>query len=180
MKLRLKENMIKIDSTLSTAKKHTMKTWPTKSYSLKRGSPLSEFLRPSWLFIRGWRLWVGCALYGVIQANEQWVGECYANPKAIKLSTLLMEIKGKLVHFGAEEIDRMYGLPNSNQSLFNTKDCDLGSWLVSTICLGKNVPWATMKVGITPCEFMVEARIWPAIICSYVSPWGNMNNMSVK
>lgn len=80
--------------------------------------------------------------------------EFYANLKSIKLSTLVMKIREKVVHIKDEKIKRIYALLDSDQSLFTTKNCAWGSWLVSKLCPGKNIPWATTKAGITSSEFM--------------------------
>lgn len=73
----------------------------------------------------------------------------------------------------------MYGLRDADQSLFIAMDCAPSNWLVSLLYMDNNLPWATMKAGITLSEFIVEARIWLAIICSHVSRCGNMTNIPV-
>lgn len=91
-----------------------------------------------------------------------------------------MKIKGgKVVHFKAEDINRVYSLSDFDQPLFTTKDYALGIWLVSKLCLGKNVPRETTKEGIISNEFMAKANIWLSIICSRVSPCGNMTNILI-
>lgn len=81
----------------------------------------------------------------------------------------MMKIKGKVGHFRAEEINRVYGLLNSDQSPFTANYYSSVSGLDSKFFSGKNVPWATSKVGITLSEFTTEARILLAIICNHVS-----------
>lgn len=65
----------------------------------------------------------------------------------------MINIRGMTIHFGVETINKVYGLPNSGYSKFTTKDCALGSWLAYKLYLGKNVPRATSKSGITSKEF---------------------------
>lgn len=85
--------------------------------------------------------------------------EFYDNINAIKLSTPEMRIRGKMVNFRVEQINRVYGLLHANRSLFSIKDCTMGSYLVLRVCSNINVPWETKKVGITSNELKIEARI---------------------
>lgn len=75
------------------------------------------------------------------------------------MSTLVMKIRGKVVYFRVKEINRVYVLPDFEQSLFTIKDYAPGSWLALKICLGKILPLVTSKVGITLNEYRTEARI---------------------
>ncbi|MCD9644444.1 hypothetical protein HAX54_032658 [Datura stramonium] len=62
---------------------------------------------------------------------------------------------------------------------FFAKGCVPNAWLVSKYCLGKNVDWASRKKSITSEELTTKATIWLAIICSRVSPAGNVRNIPV-
>lgn len=48
--------------------------------------------------------WI-CFSLQLCKANEQWVREFYANLKAMKLSTPIMRIRGKMVNFRDEVIN---------------------------------------------------------------------------
>lgn len=79
------------------------------------------------------------------RANEQWVRKFYANLEAINLSNPVMRIWGKVLNFGFEAINEHYELLDANQRVFETKYYALGSLLVSQLCLGREVPWDTIK-----------------------------------
>lgn len=75
-----------------------------------------------------------------------------------------MGIRGKMVNFGVEAINQFYNLMDHDMTLFCTKECAPGDWLVSKLCPGKDVPWVAEEKGITSKEFTAEAKIWLDII----------------
>lgn len=50
--------------------------------------------------------------------------EFYANPTVVNLSDPVIRIRGKVVHFGYDEINMVY----ANMSLFEAKNYAPGSW----------------------------------------------------
>ncbi|KAH0729875.1 hypothetical protein KY289_001063 [Solanum tuberosum] len=96
-----------------------------------------------------------------------------------KLANPLMNIRGKVVNFGPEAINEIYGLQNHGFEKFMEKDYTPGSWLVSKLCPSKKVPWANTKSEIISTEFTAESRNWISNVCSRVSPCGNTSCIPV-
>lgn len=54
--------------------------------------------------------------------NEHWVRKLYSNLIVVKVSNPVMRIGGKEVHFGAEQINRVYRLQEIDMRDYETKD----------------------------------------------------------
>jgi len=49
------------------------------------------------------------------------------------------------VHFGVEAVNQVNHMPDYDIAPFHEKDYASGEWLVSKLCPGADVPWATEK-----------------------------------
>lgn len=96
-----------------------------------------------------------------------------------KTINLVMRIRGKVVHFGVQDTNKLYGLPNADLRQFDAKYCALGSWLSSHLFSRIEVPQETIKTCITLNEIITEARIWLTIIYSCISLSIKMTNICV-
>ncbi|KAG5630750.1 hypothetical protein H5410_002467, partial [Solanum commersonii] len=114
----------------------------------------SQFLQR--LEVTGWI----CFALEPCNPNEQMVRELYANLMVTKLANPLMNIREKIVNFGPEAINEIYGLQNHGFE-------------------NKNVPWANTKSEIISTEFIAELRNWISNVCSWVSPCGNTSCIPV-
>lgn len=99
------------------------------------------------------------------------------NLSVVKFPNPVIRIKGKEVHFGAEQINGVYGLLNVDIGGYEAKDYAPGILLVEHLCPGRKVSWATMINGILMCDFIIEAGILLSIICRRVSPTNNLKNV---
>uniref|UniRef100_M1BV18 Putative plant transposon protein domain-containing protein n=1 Tax=Solanum tuberosum TaxID=4113 RepID=M1BV18_SOLTU len=95
------------------------------------------------------------------------------------MASKLITIQGKVVDYGPEAINQIYGLLNHDTKGFTNKDCESGTWLASKICSGQNVPWAATKAEILCSYLIAEARTWMSIVCNRISPSGNISNIPV-
>lgn len=57
---------------------------------------------------------------------------------------------------------------------YEDKGCELGSWLFDKLYLAREVFWAATKIEISLHDYIAEAQIWLAIICSQISPCTNI------
>lgn len=46
----------------------------------------------------------------------------------------LITIQGKVIEYGREAINQIYGLLNHDIKAFTEKDCELGSWIALKLC----------------------------------------------
>ena len=122
--------------------------------------------------------WI-CFAHDPCRANETLVREFYANLMEADLKNPVMTVRGKLVDFGPESINRVYGLADHDPELFRAQDCASGEWLASKLCPGKSVAWGATKKAINAKEFTAEARNWVEVVCNRVSPSTNKYDISV-
>ena len=83
---------------------------------------------------------------------------------------MIIRIQGKMVDFGVDQINDIYGLLNANINEFKEKGCEPESWLADRLCLEKEVSSMATKRNISMKDFTVEAWIWLNIIYIRVSP----------
>lgn len=110
----------------------------------------------------------------IYQENKHWVTEFFANTHVVSFSGQVIRIWKNEVHFGAKQTNDIQGLSGFDMTQFEANDCEPGSCPVEKLCPGKEVPQDTTKIGISLHNFIVEAWIWLAIICSWVSPCNNI------
>ncbi|KAH0776652.1 hypothetical protein KY290_008063 [Solanum tuberosum] len=96
-----------------------------------------------------------------------------------KVEEMLQTFYQRLIAFGQEAINRVYGLLNHDIKAFTNKDCESGAWLASKLSPSKNFPWAIIKAKILSLDFTAEARTWMSIVYGCISPSGNISNILV-
>lgn len=52
---------------------------------------------------------------------------------------MIIKIRGKMVNFGAKQINDLYGRLNVDMAEFVAKRCKLGRWMKKRLCPGKEV-----------------------------------------
>ncbi|XP_060179005.1 uncharacterized protein LOC132609159 [Lycium barbarum] len=116
-----------------------------------------------------------CFVAPPCQANEQCVLDFYGNLNKVNFDDPVINIRGKMVRFGAQEINVVYNLSNHpTEPMANKVVCGNGCWLVDTLCgEGAKMPWLGKKMGITNHEFNAEARAWQHILVRRVYPSSN-------
>lgn len=97
----------------------------------------------------------------------------------VKISNLIIKIWGEELHFGAEQINKVYRLPDADIREYRAKIFDPRRWLAAQLFPGREVLWAARKKGITSNEFTVEVQIWLTIIFNGVSPTTNMTHVLI-
>lgn len=100
------------------------------------------------------------------QANGHWLREFYTNLIIVYFPNPVVKIQGKEVHFGAKQINDIYGILNANLTQFEAKGCEPGRWLVEKLFRKRKVPWDAMKMVISLHDFKDKAQIQLVIICS--------------
>lgn len=81
-------------------------------------------------------------------------------------SIMIIKIRGKVVDFGEDQINDIYGLSNANMADFKAKGCEPGSSLVESLGQGKEVSWVATKRNISITDFTTEAQVWSKITYS--------------
>ncbi|KAH0743246.1 hypothetical protein KY290_031239 [Solanum tuberosum] len=99
--------------------------------------------------------------------NEHWVREFYAKLMETDKASRLVAIRGKVVNYGLEVINQVYGLLN-----YDIK------YLARLKAISRNNnPWAMTKLGIL-CSYMTtEASTWMSIVCNSISPSVNIRTI---
>lgn len=71
-----------------------------------------------------------------------------------------MRIRGKIVNFSSKVINEIYGLVDVDPRLLMAKDYAPGSGLVSQLYPRREVPWASIKIGIYLNKFSAKVQIF--------------------
>lgn len=133
-----------------------------------------------WLYTNGYLHPVGYSLQlnlerVIINVWGIFMSTSYTNDIISRLIT----IQGKVIEYGREAINQIYGLLNHDIKAFTEKDCELGSWIALKLCPTWNVPWIFTKVGILCSYLNVEARTCVVIVCNHIPKWEQSQYFSV-
>lgn len=104
-------------------------------------------------------------------------GEFNVNLMETDMASKLITIRGKVVNYVSEVINRIYGPLDHDIKASTDRDCASGAWLASKLCPGNNVPWAIRKAKILCSNLTAGARIWISIVCNRISPSRNIRNI---
>lgn len=71
---------------------------------------------------------------------------------------------GKEVCFLVKHVNEVCVLLDTDMANIKEKGCKIGIWMVTILCLDREVSWAATKWGISVQDFTVEGRIKLKII----------------